>query len=134
MRDKIVPLLIVLGLSMFCAFVVIVPGLGALDSPLNRIAGPTVCGEESLEIEKDSNAYIQGEQTHLVTAYCVDEQGTRRDVSNQLLKAIQQLQVVTGIISSLIIFALAMLFLRWAARRLNLSFEDMFKPSVRRKN
>jgi len=72
MKDKIIPVLIVLGISMFCGFVAIANGLSTLDSPLNRIADPMVCGERSLEIEKDSSAYIQGEQTHKVTAYCVD--------------------------------------------------------------
>jgi hypothetical protein len=78
MKDKIIPTLIVLGLSMFCGFIVIATGLGTLTSPLNQIAGPMMCGARTLEIEKDSSAYIQGEQTHKVTAYCVDQRTSEK--------------------------------------------------------
>jgi len=134
MKDKIMPILIVLGIGMFCGFVVIAPGLGTLISPLNRIAGPIVCGDQKLLIEKDSSVYIQGEQTTLVTAYCVNTDDAKQDVSNELIKVISRLQLITGFISGLIVFALGMLFLIWAARRLNIPFEQLFQPSVRRNN
>ena len=70
--DKIIPILMVLGFSVFCSIVGTAGGLGTLTSPLNRIAGPTVCGERDLAIERDSSVYIQGEGTQQVTAYCVD--------------------------------------------------------------
>jgi len=106
--------------------------LGTLTSPLNRIAGPMVCGNQKLEIEKDNSAYIQGEQTTLVTAYCVNTDGEKQDVSNELIKVISRLQMITGFISGLIMFAFGMLFLVWAARRLNIPFEQLFQPSARR--
>ena len=134
MKDKIIPLLVVLAFSLFCGFVVIATGLGSLDSPLNRVAGPGVCGEDQPQIEKDSTAYIQGEQTHKVTAYCVSESGDKKDVSVELMRRISQLQVVTGFISALVIFGLSLLFLNWAARRLGTSVWELFKPGAGRKS
>jgi hypothetical protein len=132
MKDKLITIVVVLVFGLFCGFVVVAPALDTLDSPLNRIAGPQVCGERSLQIEKDSSAYIQGEQTHKVTAYCVDQAtGEKQDVSVELISAITKLQVAAGFISALIIFALAMVFLQWAARRLNTPWEKMFQSSAR---
>ena len=133
MKDRIIPMLIVLGFSLFCGFVIIANGLGTLTSPLNRIAGPAICGGRQFEIERDGSAHIQGEQTHKVTAYCVDERnGKKQDVSYELLAGIAKLQIAAGFLSSLIFFALAMTFLTRAARRLKIPFEEMFKPSVRK--
>jgi hypothetical protein len=132
MKDKMIPTLIVLGHSMFCGFIVIATGLGTLTSPLNRIAGPMLCGARTLEMEKDSSAYIQGEQTHNVTAYCVEPaSGEKQEVSVELMGAITKLQIATGFFSGLIFFALAMVFLNWAARRLGKSFSELFQPSAR---
>jgi len=132
MKDKLVPLLIVLGVSMLCSFTVIIPQ-NTLTTPLNRFAAPSVCGDRELMIEKDSDVYIQGEQTHLVTAYCVDAaSGDKQDVSNELIKAIGRVQVVAIILLGLLLFGLGMMFLRWAAKRLNTSVEDLFKPSTRK--
>ncbi len=133
MKDKIIPLLIVLGLSLFCGFIIIAPGLGSLDSHLNRIAAPILCSDRSLQIEKDSYVYIPGEGTHQVTAYCVDlGTGEKQDASKELMQVISKLQIVTGFISGLIVFGLAMAFLQWAARRLNTSWEKLFQPSIHR--
>lgn len=132
MKDRITLVLIVFGVGMFCGFVGIAPGLGTLTSPLNRIAGPMVCGNQKLEIEKDSSAYIQGEGTTRITAYCVNTDGAKQDVSNELIKVIFRLQMITGFVSGLIVFALGLLFLIWAAHRLNIPFEQLFQPSVRR--
>jgi hypothetical protein len=60
MKDRIIPILMVLGLSIFCGIISTVGGLGTLTSPLNQIAAPSVCGERELQIEKDGSAYIQG--------------------------------------------------------------------------
>ena len=133
MKDRIIPILMVLGLSLFCGIISSVGGLGTLTSPLNRIAGPNVCGERELQIEKDSSAYIQGEQTHKVTAYCVDAvSGDKQDVSVELMAAIQRLQVITGVVITIVAFAILMLLSNWAARRLGLSFSELFQPSVKR--
>lgn len=134
MKEKLIPVLIVFGFSMFCGIVVIAMGLGTVTSPLNRIGGPMVCGDQTLEIEKDSSAYIQGEQTHKVTASCVDKQsGVKRDVTVELNGVITRLQIATGFFfSGFVLFALSMLFLNWAARRLGKSFNELFEPSVRR--
>ncbi|MFT3890439.1 MAG: hypothetical protein QM730_02295 [Anaerolineales bacterium] len=132
MKEKLITLLMVLAVGLFCGFVVIAPALDTLDSPLNRIAGAQICGERSLEIEKDSSVFIQGEQTHQVTAYCVDKAGEKQDMSVELMGAITKLQIAAGFISALVIFGLAMLFLQWAARRLNTSWDKLFQPSVRR--
>ena len=134
MKEKVIAILIVLALSMFCGFIVIATGMGTLTSPLNRIAGPMVCGEKEFIIEQDTSVYIPGEETTRVTAYCVDpETAAKQDVSLDVMRRIQLLQLVTGCISGLVIFSLAMLFLLWAARRLNTPFEKLFQPSVSRK-
>ena len=126
-------MLMVLGFSIFCGIISTVGGLGTLNSPLNRIAGPQMCGERQLQIEKDSSASIQGEQAHKVTAYCVDPQtGDKQDISVELLGAISKLQVITGVIVALIMFVLSLMFLNWAARRLGKSFTELFQPSVPR--
>ncbi|GEM_PF-2285231 len=134
MKDKIIPVLIVLAISLFCGFAVIANQFNTLTSPLNRIAGPSVCGDRNFEIEQNSNVYIPGEGTTLITAYCVDKAtGEKQDVSNQVMAEITKLQIVVGVISSLVIFGLAMVFLNWSARRLNVSFAELFQPSARRK-
>lgn len=131
--EKIIPILMALGFSVFCGIVGTVGGLGTLTSPLNRIAGPMVCGERVLEIESDSSVYIQGEETHQITAYCVEEgTGEKQDVSIELSGVIRKLQLVCGVLLGLIVFVLTMLFLSWAARRLGRSFAELFQPSMRR--
>jgi len=132
MKDKIVPLLIVFGFSVLCVFIVIVPW-NTLSSPLNWLAAPFVCLNGVLTVERDTSTYIQGEQTHTVTANCIDEETyASKDVSSELIKVIGKLQIISGVVLSLVLFALAMLTLRWVARRLNIPFEDLFKPSVSR--
>jgi len=49
-----------------------------------------------------------------------------------LIKVISRLQMITGFISGLIVFALGMSFLVWAARRLNIPFEQLFQATARR--
>jgi len=49
-----------------------------------------------------------------------------------MIEIITKLQVVTGFVPGLIVFGVAMAFLQWAARRLNISWEKLFQPSVRR--
>ena len=133
MKDKIIPVLMVLGLSMFCGIVVISMGLGGVITPLNQIGGLIVCGDQQLQIEQNTYAYIPGEGTTTITAYCVDEQtNAKQEVTRELNDVTTKLQIVTGIIFGLIIFVLSMLFLNWAARRLNKSFAELFQPSVRR--
>ena len=92
-----------------------------------------VCGERTLETEKNSSAYIQGKQTHEVTAYYVDQgTGEKQDVSVELLDVITKLQILTGVVLVLVFFGLFILFLNWAARRLGKSFAKLSQPSVRR--
>jgi len=132
MKNSIGLVLIVFVSSVLCAFVTVIPW-NTLSSPLNFLAEPFVCPNGTLVIERDSSAYIQGEQTHTVTANCVDNESYEsKDVSNELIKVVGKLQLVVGVIFSLILFALVMAFLHWAARRLNIPLEDLFKPSVNR--
>lgn len=110
-------------------FYIIASGLGSVKSPLNRIAGPMVCGGRELQIEADSSVFFQGEQTHQVTAYCVGQAtNEKQDVSVELIVAINRLRIAAGFISSLITFGLVLLFLNWAARRLGKSFYELFQP------
>ncbi len=130
MKEKVIPILIVLGLSMFCGFVVIAGGLGTLTSPLNVLAAPLVCGDRSLDIERDDSAYIPGEGTTRVTAYCFNPQnGEKQDVSADLMGVITGLQILSGFIAGLVVFVIAMWVLTLAARRLNIPFEKLFQPS-----
>ncbi len=127
MKDKIIPILMVLGLSMFCGIIVIAIGIGSMFVSVNKIAAPLVCGNRQLRIDQQDYSYHPGERTITITSYCVDAQtGAEQDVSTQL-------HIVAGVMYGLIVFALMMIFLKWAARRLNISFEEMFKPKARRK-
>jgi len=131
MKDKTIPILIVLGFSIFCSLIMILPQR-TLTSPLSKLAIPSVCGEGTIEIERISDVYVQGEGTHLVNTYCVNEQGEKREVSNELFQATSRLQLPAIIVVGLILFGLGMGFFHWAARRLNIPFEDLFKPSANR--
>ncbi len=133
MKDKIIPVLMVLGLSMFCVIVVLAIGLGSWITPINRIAGPIVCGNQQLTIEQNNYRYLPGERTTIITAYCVDKQtGAKQDVTAMLTDVTTKIQLTSGTIYGLILFVLAMLFLNWAAHSLNKSFAELFQPSVRR--
>jgi predicted PurR-regulated permease PerM len=133
MKDKIIPVLMVFGLSMFCGIVGIAIGIGSLFIPLNQIAGPMVCGDRQVKIEQSTRGYLPNEVFTTITAYCVNEQtGERQDVTSAVEDITTKLQITSGIIYSLIIFALSMLFLNWVARRLGKSFDELFQPSVRR--
>lgn len=67
---KIIPILMVLGFSLFCGIVGTAGGLGTLTSPLNRIAGPMVCGERVLEIERNSNVKASHREMILCGMLC----------------------------------------------------------------
>jgi hypothetical protein len=132
MKDKIIPVLMVFGFSMFCGIVVISMGLGGVFTPLNQIGGPIVCGNKQVKIERNTYSYRPGELFISITAYCVNKQtGKQQNVTDELQDVTGKLQIVTGIISGLVVFFLAMLFLNWAARRLNIPFEKMFQPNAR---
>jgi hypothetical protein len=133
MKDKIIPILMVFGLSMFCGIVGISIGLGSLFIPLNQIAASMVCGGQRVKIEQHTRSYLPNEVFTSITAYCVNEQtGEQQDVTSAVEDIATKLQITSGIIYGLIIFVLSMLFLNWAARRLGKSFEELFQPSVRR--
>jgi hypothetical protein len=128
MKNKIIPLLMMFGISMFCGIVGISIGIGSVITPLYQVAVPMICGNQQLEINQNSYSYRPGEETVTITAYCVDNKtGVKRDVTNGL-------QVISGAIYGLIIFILAMIGLYWAARRLNKPWEKMFEPSVSRRS
>ena len=133
MKDKIIPILMVLGISMFCGIIVIGIGLGSVFIPLNGIGASIVCGDRDLNIVQNSYNYIPGQETTTITAYCVDAQtGENQEVTAQLYDVTFKLQMVNGVIFGILFFVFGMFFLRWAARRLNKPFEDLFKPSVSR--
>ncbi len=133
MKDKIIPILMVFGLSMFCGILGVGIGLGSVFVPLNGVGASIVCGQRELKIERQTYSYMPGREYTEITAYCVDSQsGDRQEVTAQLYDVTGKLQLANGIIFGLIFFALAMAFLKWAARRLNIPFEDMFKPTARK--
>lgn len=133
MKDKIIPVLMVFGISMFCGIVVVSVGLGSIFLPLNQVGAKFVCGSRELKIEKNSYSYRPGEVTTTITAYCVDAQTNEaEDVTQELYDVTYKLQLVNGLFFGVLFFVSGMIFFRWAAHRLNIPFEDLFKPSVRR--
>ena len=133
MKDKLIPILMVFGLGMFFGVIVVGFGLGGIFVPLNGLGASIACGGRELQIEKNDYAYVPGQETTLVTAYSVDKQAeTKEEVTAELYHVTERLRIINGVIFGLIFFGLGMLFLKRAARKLNIPFEDLFKPSARK--
>ena len=82
MKNKIIPLLMVLGISMFCGIIVISIGIGSVITPLHQVAGSMICGNQQLNIEQYTYSYRPGEGSVTITAYCVENQtGVKRDIT-----------------------------------------------------
>ncbi len=91
-------MLIILGSSLFCGFVVIAGGLGSFFPPLNQVAKPFVCGSDVMQVEQHVYSYKPGSTSYTITVYCVDgTTGAKKDVTNQA-------QSIIGLISSAILF------------------------------
>jgi hypothetical protein len=133
MKDKLIPILMVFGLSMFCGILIVGIGLGSVLIPLDGIGSSVVCGDRDLQLERNTYTYIPGQETTIITAYCVNEQtGSREEVTEELYNVTEKIRVANGVISGILFFFLGMWFLRWAARRLNIPFEELFMPTARR--
>ena len=115
MKGYLISALILLGLSLFCGFIGITIGIGSMVTPLNQIARPIVCGNQRMEIIQHKYSYRPGETTTSIEAYCVDDQ------TGQKVKRTGLVQLVSGIIYGLMIFAvvgLALLLFAFKRRRL----------------
>ena len=96
----------VLGVSLFCGLIMIAVALGAIfPKVINPIAKPLVCGNGELQITQNTTSYRAGESDTWTTDTCVDSTtGQPQDVSLQTT-------VSAGIIYSLIIFAIIMVWM-----------------------
>ncbi len=98
MKGYLITGLILLGISMFCGFMVFAVGAGSLFTPLNQIARPFVCGDQQMEVVQHKYSYQPGETTTTITAYCVDPQTGQKEDKTGLV------QLVVGVIFGLVIF------------------------------
>src|SRR5258708_27774258 len=108
MKFNLVTTLIVLGSSLFTGIIIVSIGLGAAFPPMEKGAAPFICSGKTLQLSTQDFAYgfTQG---YTITWYCVDDQtGAKDDVSGQTI-------LVAGLVYSVIIFALAMIWVIWAA-------------------
>lgn len=124
MIDKIARIVIMFGLSILLGVAIMRIGLANMILPMNKIAGPMVCGDEQLVIKQ--YASISGQET--ITAYCVSaDTDARRVVTDKLNYVISKIQTNAGVVFGLILFVLAMIFLNRTARKRNISFDELFK-------
>jgi hypothetical protein len=124
MVDKIARIVLVLGLSILLSVAIMRTGLANVILPMNKIAGPMVCGDEQLVIKQ--YASISGQET--ITAYCVSaDTDVRRVVTDKLNYVTSKIQTNVGVIFGLLLFGVVMIFLNRAARKRNISFDELFK-------
>jgi hypothetical protein len=95
MKGKLIFLLILVGFSFFCGFIVIAIGFGSIFPVINQVAAPIVCPNNTLKIVQDVTHYHPGETSWTATATCTDSAtGKKKDVTFLL-------QVVAGLFYSL---------------------------------
>ena len=112
------------GLSILLGVAIMRIGLANVILPMNKIAGPMVCGDEQLVIKQ--YASTSGQET--ITAYCVSaDTDARRVVTDKLNYVISKIQTNAGVVFGLILFVLARIFLNRTARKRNISFDELFK-------
>jgi len=92
MKDRMIGVLIVWGICMFCGFVGISDGLASIFPPLDQVAAPIICGNQSLIIDQHTSSYRPGETNFSITAHCFD---SKQDQTGPV-------QLVAGIIYSLV--------------------------------
>ncbi len=96
MKNTMIAVLTIVGISLFCGVIVISIGIGSVFPQLEQVAGPIVCGSHELQIAQHIRHYRPGETNWTISAYCVDgSTGEKRDVTNLV-------QLVAGAIYSLI--------------------------------
>jgi hypothetical protein len=96
MKNIIIAVLTMVGISLFCGVIVIAIGIGSAFPQLDQIAGPIVCGNNELQIVQHVSHYQPGETNWTISAYCVDDKTSeKRDVTNLV-------QLVAGAIYSVI--------------------------------
>jgi hypothetical protein len=96
----------ILGVGLFCGLLMISVSLGSIFPKINSIAGPLVCGSQSLDITQYTASYSPGSVDTTTTIYCVDTaSGTKREVTPLIV-------LVAGLIYSL---AIAAIILVWGA-------------------
>ena len=96
MKDRIIGVLIIWGVCMFCGFVGISAGLASMFPPLDQVAAPIICGNQPLIIDQHTSSYRPGETTFTITAHCFD---SKQDQTGPV-------QLVAGIIYSLLFLAI----------------------------
>lgn len=94
----------ILGVGLFCGLLMISVALGSIFPKINSIAGPLVCGSQSLDITQYTASYSPGSVDTTTTIYCVDTaSGTKREVTPLIV-------LVAGLIYSLIIAAIILVW------------------------
>ena len=107
MQSKINSILIRLGISLFCGIIILSIGVGSVYTPLNKVAGPIVCGNRQLEIVQNRYSYRPDDTTWTITAYCVDNATNSRQENTLLV------QIVSGTIYGLILFGFTSIAFVW---------------------
>ena len=109
MKGYLITAAIVMLCSMFCGIIVMAIGMGSFFPVLNQVAGPIVCGNQTLQIDQHTYSYKPGSTNFTITAYCVDSQtGQKKDVTDAV-------QLVSGMMYSLLFFVLAIVAIVWSA-------------------
>ncbi len=100
MNTRLTGMLVLLGICLFCGFIVFTVGIGSMYPPMNRVAGPIVCGSQPMEIIQRTYSYRPGDTTWSVDIFCVDPD-TGAKVDRTFLA-----QLVSGMIYGVALFVL----------------------------
>jgi hypothetical protein len=109
MKGYLITAVIVMLCSMFCGIIVMSIGMGSFFPVLNQVAGPVVCGNQTLQIDQHTRSYKPGSTNFSITAYCVDNQ------TGQKVDKTDSVQLVSGMMYSLLFFVLAIAAIVWSA-------------------
>jgi hypothetical protein len=77
---------------------------------MERVAAPFVCGGNTLDLHLDHYSYKPGQSGYVITWYCVDPNGTRRDVTWRIILA-------AGLVYSAALFFISLVWLLTAGRQ-----------------
>jgi hypothetical protein len=92
------------GGSLFIGFVIISVAVGAIFPSIHKLSAPLICRDE-VQIQVNSYSYKPGQSGTDIHIYCVDDQGTQKEITFPLIG-------VTGLVASAIIFVIALIVMR----------------------
>ena len=96
MKERLITLGILLGISLFCGTIFFAVGMGSIFPKVNQISRPIVCGSDKMEIVQHVDHYLPGQTNWSITAYCINGNNyAKREVTNSVF-------LVSGLIYSLI--------------------------------